>query len=267
MPEHLQFCFELDEIADIKPWGAPGLARLHWFGLTSGHYWIQTPTGEVLRYTAEIQRFWGRHSPWVDYQVARLLEDLEECLPNVLEPVPEDIAAVVSDSGWLSSAMHWKEQEIANPERDARWDLYDAAVRWWHDREIDTAYLIHGPRLSFWRVGDHIHFKWKVENNQEGSRQVFLVPRGHCRTEAALFQTEAYAFCDAVLLAMRRRTEQIQQEGWQRTDCALDIGELISEQRRRMACVSELRGRLSVTDWDRVRMHLTELCQSMDRSD
>lgn len=239
------------KLPDVEPWGDPG--RLHWFGLTSGRYWIETPVGEVLRYTPEIQRFWGSPSPYVDYQVARLLEDLEECLPSVLERVPSDIAAVASDSAWLLRVSHWLQEDAEKPESDRRWDLYDAALGWWRERTIDTAYLSHGPRLKFWRIEDEVFFKWEVENNQKGDTPVFLAPRGQCRIEAPSFQTEAYRFCEAVLSAMRHRIEQIQREGWQRTDCRMDIGELVSEQQRRESLLRELQDRVAVTDWDRVR--------------
>lgn len=235
--------------------------------MTSGRYWIETPVGDVLRYTPEIQQFWGCSSPYVDYQVARLLEDIEDRLPVVLEPVPADIGVVISDPAWLSRAAGWSQKEPHNREMEDRWELYDAAMSWWHEREIVTGYLCHGPRLSFWRIGDEVHFRWAVENNQEGDIPVFLVPTGYCRMDSQRFQTAAYGFCEAVLSAMQRRVDQVRQEGWRRTDCHLDIGELMAEQQRRVAFLSVLRDRSSVTDWERVRTHLTLLCQRMDRSD
>src|SRR5476651_989771 len=88
----LRFCFALDAVEDIGPWGEGEDRKLHWFGLTSGRYWISTPLGEALRYTDEEVRRCGLASPYVDYQVSRLFEDLQSILPEVLEPVPSDIA-------------------------------------------------------------------------------------------------------------------------------------------------------------------------------
>jgi hypothetical protein len=48
---HMRFCFELDAIEVIEPWGEDQDRKPHWFGLTSGRYWISTPLGEALRYT------------------------------------------------------------------------------------------------------------------------------------------------------------------------------------------------------------------------
>jgi uncharacterized protein DUF5984 len=62
----LRFCFELDAVEDIGPWGEGEDRKLHWFGLTSGRYWISTPLGEALRYTDEQVKLWDLPSPHVD---------------------------------------------------------------------------------------------------------------------------------------------------------------------------------------------------------
>jgi hypothetical protein len=46
-----RLCFELHDIAEIKPWNASDGPKQHSFGLTSGRFWIETPLGEILRYT------------------------------------------------------------------------------------------------------------------------------------------------------------------------------------------------------------------------
>ncbi len=84
--DQFKFCFELDDMSDIKPWEEPEEPILHWFGLTSGRYWIETAVGEVLRYTPEIRRLWNIPFVHVDYPIARVFEDLQEHLPAALEP-------------------------------------------------------------------------------------------------------------------------------------------------------------------------------------
>jgi len=59
----LRFCFELDAVEDIGPLGEGEDRKLHWFGLTSGCYWISTPLDEVLRYTDEQVKIWDLPSP------------------------------------------------------------------------------------------------------------------------------------------------------------------------------------------------------------
>ena len=62
---------------------------------------IFTPCGCVC-YTEEIRKLWDFPSTTSTCQVARLFEDLKGCLPDILEPVPEDIAPIVSNPAWLS---------------------------------------------------------------------------------------------------------------------------------------------------------------------
>jgi len=101
-----RFNFELEPIDDIPPWGEGDSRTLHWFGLTLGHYWVSTPLGDVLRYTDEQVREWEDQSPYVDYQVARIFEDLQCVLPSALEPVPEEIAALIEEGGWVDTVSH-----------------------------------------------------------------------------------------------------------------------------------------------------------------
>jgi hypothetical protein len=264
-PNNLCFCFELDQIADIQPWGEPGRrGRLHWFGLTSGRYWIDTPLGQVLRYTTEIRKIWNYPFLYVDYQVARFFEDLQDHLPAILESIPEDIARIVSDPVWLTKAATWRDQQVENMESEKRWDLYDSAIAWWHQREIDTAYLSHGPWFSFWRVGNEVCFRWTTRNNMHQGAAVFLVPTGCVEMSAAEFAEAAYGFCQEVLAAMNQRVEEIQRDGWTR-DCELDVEALVAEHRSREGRFKDIPNQISTTNWNEVRTHLHLLIDHMGK--
>jgi hypothetical protein len=208
---------------------------------------------------------WKLSSSRVEYQVARWLEDLEECLPNILEAVPADIAEIVCDSSWLRRAALWRAEATDDQDAMSRWDLYDAAARWLHEREIDTAYLRYGPVLSFWRIDACVHLRWAVANNFNGSTPVFSMPSGYCEIAAGKFEHMAYGFCEEVLAAMRKRVESILSTGWQRTDCELNINELVSEQSRRENILNGLRLESTGTNWDLVRTNLTKLRERLDR--
>jgi hypothetical protein len=252
----LRFRFELDTVTDIQAWGEPDQRSLHWFGLTSGRYWIDTPVGEVLRYTAEVRKLWNYPFLYVDYPIARLFEDLQEHLPAISEPVPNEIAHTVSNPKWLKRVARWREGDGDKSEIEERWDLYDAAVGWWHEREIDTAYLSHGPWLSIWCTGEGIHFRWSTQSNDYRGVAVFQVPKGYFEISLSDFRVAAYGFCEEVLLVMKERTQLIRHDGWKRTDCAVDVAALVAEQQRREDSFANVRRRLSVTDWNRVRTAL-----------
>ncbi|MCC6589866.1 MAG: hypothetical protein IT168_24440 [Bryobacterales bacterium] len=259
MATQLRFRFELDNLADIQPWGEPGTANLHWFGLTSGRYWIETPVGEVLRYTDQIRKVWNLPFSHVDYQVARIFEDLQAHLPHILEPVPDDIARIASNRAWLASANSWREEDSDKQEIDGRWDLYNAALAWWHERELDTAYLSHGPWLSIWRTGEETHFRWTTPCNEDHGTSVFVVPNGCFTLTSADFEAAAYGFCEDVLRAMSARIDQIHRDGWKRAECSLNVDVLIAEHQHRDRLFAELKGQRPGTDWNTIRTDLQNL--------
>jgi len=49
-PEAGQFgiLFDIDEVEKTLPWGNAGEHKLHWYGLTSGRFWIETSAGREL---------------------------------------------------------------------------------------------------------------------------------------------------------------------------------------------------------------------------
>jgi hypothetical protein len=244
----MEFYFELDHIEDIAPWGQGKDRKLHWFGLTSGRYWISTPLGEALRYTEEQVKRWGLASSHVDYQVAQFFQDLQHVLPNALEPVPSDIAALVSDNEWFALVEKWIDSCQNSDERRER---YYEAMEWYQTRSLDTMYLVNGPLFHFWRIGNDLSMRWEpTGENPEG---VWLVPGGQFTISADQFKSAAYTFFDNLLEAMRGRIENIQSNGWHRADCKLDIPLLVKEQTQRETWIGELKNRRSETNWDTVR--------------
>lgn len=257
----LRFNFELDETDDILPWGEGDDKKLHWFGLTSGRYWISTPLGEALRYTDERIREWGLQSPYVDYQIARIFEDLQCVLPSALEPVPGEIADLISDGGWVDSVERRLESLDDSDVRRKLYETFWDATDWYGQRSIDTAYLVDGPNFYFWRINDEVRFSWRIHG--ESGIGAWCLPQGQFTVTAEQFESAAYAFFEEVLAKTQERVERIATTGWHRTDCKLDVSLLISEQRQRTDWIGDLRNRESKTDWHTVRKLIKNLCSEL----
>lgn len=253
----LQFCFNLRPVEEILPWGDGKDSRLHWFGLTDGNYWISTPLGEALRYTDEQIREWGIQSPYVDYQIARIFEDLQSVVPSALEPVPAEIAALVDNGGWVDSV----EQRLKSlDETDQLRELYELfwdATNWYSQRSVDTAYLVDGPNFYIWRIADEVHFRWQIHG--ENAAGTWCLPQGQFSVTAEQFNSAAYSFFDEVLTETQKRVETIATTGWRRTDCKLDVDMLVREQRQRTAWIDDLKKRKTETDWVAVRKLVDEI--------
>ena len=253
MNQMFAFCFELDSVGHITPWGVGDDRKLHWFGLTSGRYWIATPVGEALRYSESACRRWNLTSPYVDYQVAKFFEDLQHQLPYALERVPADMAAMASDHGWYRMAKMWKD---ANPEK--RSDIWLNGLEWWHQRGFGTAYLVGGPFFYVWRVEDRIFFRWEPKTS--GGEQIWLAPRGEFALPVSEFETACNTFFKEFIRQMQDRVDRINSAGWNRSDCFLDLELLTLEQGIRRELLSGLEGRKPNTDWTSARTRFKELC-------
>ena len=200
----LRFSFELAAVEDIQPWGEGEDRKLHWFGLTDGHYWISTPLGEALRYTDETLKQWESSSPYVDYQVARFFEDLQLVLPAVLEPVPSDIAALVSDAKWFDCAEQWiAEKEDENNRRERCYEAMD----WYQERALDSMHLKNGPIFHFWRTGDKVTIQWEATG--KNAEEVWSIPNGKFAVSAQAMQLRVETISNEGLESRRLPTRHL----------------------------------------------------------
>jgi hypothetical protein len=243
--------FDIDEVEKTPPWGKAGEHKLHWYGLTSGRFWIETSAGPPLEYTSEIFRHWSLRSKVPDYFVARIFEDLLSILPLILEQVPADIAAIVANRAWRVNAERWRDAVEDEP----RWDRWYSATQWWHDRTLDLGYLQHAPELAFWRTEDEVLFQWSGDVKTDGV-PVWAVPQGQISISAEAFEAEMFRFGEELLTCMEVRVRSIQQLGWHRDDCVLNIEELVKEQGVRREAFRKISTERHATDWRQVRVSL-----------
>ena len=166
MSEQFRFQFTLDPLSEIPSY--------HWFDMSSGSYWIETPVGDALRYTSETVECWDLSSDAVDYNVARQFWDLMDVLPYTLQPIPQDIADIGTNLAFLSWTGHWIEEADDDADASNRISLYDAAVGWRDDRVINMNYLREGPNILIWRVADRVHFRWQSQPPDQKKPADFL---------------------------------------------------------------------------------------------
>ena len=264
LASHFCISYDLDDLENVPSWGKPGECRLHWFGLTSGRFWIETPSGTLLEYTAAIQESWSLPGQHPDYFVARLFEDLLSILPAILEPVPADIATRIADASWRAKGERWCDSACDSNEKDEqRWEQWYAAARWWYNRSLDMGYLRHAPRFTFWCVEETLFFQWKADDKENGI-PVWALSEGQISINASAFEAAVTRFCEELLEVMERRVSSIQQDGWKRTDCTLDVEALAHEHAARREFFQKMRQEKQATDWQKVRASLDVLSALME---
>lgn len=124
-----------------------------------------------------------------------------------------EVLRYTPEIGQVWNSHLWIEEECSDQEGRDRWDLYERAMYWWWQREIDTGHLRCGPRISIWRTNDLVHFRWATRANEERGVSVFVNPDGEFTTDVAKFQSAVLGFCDEVLRSMRDRVEEILSTG------------------------------------------------------
>ncbi|MDP2271974.1 MAG: DUF5984 family protein [Archangium sp.] len=189
------FRFALRDIAAITPWGPETAPSLSWFSLSDGWYWLQLGGQQVLRVAAASDA----NPPYLDYQVARLWEDLLDLLPRVLAPLPSDVAAELRDEeGWLKHL----EGELLQDDQNVM------SFWWW--RQLDLPHLSAPPRIWFWRDGDDLRVLWRPARPDRGH---WAHASGTLMLPVATFLEEVRSFDRAFLSGMRERVQRVIKAG------------------------------------------------------
>jgi uncharacterized protein DUF5984 len=266
------FNFDLRPISEITPWRTvsapdektPEYLRhpyIGWFQLTDGWYWIDTGKGELFRYSQALvditnEKYTDRRrmlSPYVDYYVVRMWEDLLDMLPWVLEPIPAHLASAISRDGVWGDWQRQVEAALSSSASDEAFDLYYDAARWSGQRRLDSGYLLAGPDILFWNDGADIHIQWDNRYRVLEGVSAWDTILGQITMPVAAFLNEAREFHDRFMRRMADRVAIAQGE-WSRPDVALDpdIGrEQVARTHYLQRCL-EAGTAHEPDDWDRV---------------
>ena len=254
------FEFELRPLKDVVPWGEPPNQRLSWFGLTDGIYYMNVGDQQLFRSSDEIIKLWSVEypqmasaSPYVDYQIVRLYEDLLEILPYALEPLPDVAIAFINT---LENQRAWNrrlEEFFQLGEFDGQVDLYYDASRWLGCRTLSTLHLSMGPRIWMWREGDQIKVCWDNEGLVSDGVPHWTANNGEVRLSINDFMSEVQSFHDRLMAGMADRVQQILQENPFPASVDIDLRGLQSEHVQRTRSLTKaLERNLEPIDWQRV---------------
>jgi hypothetical protein len=261
------FHFQLDATEDIAPWGGDDQRpNLHWYGLTSGWFWIEVLDQELFRYSQAVLEHWATTYsefqpalPYEDYQVARYWEDLLNMLPAILDPIPEELARqVATPDEWKrrqERAWHWQEGQ----EGQAAWDTCYDAFGWWGRRTWDAFHLSKPPQLWIWRVENTIHLRWDNREITLDGLPVWEATTGEVTMPVSAFMEEVTSFHARLLTAMEMRVAAAR-KNWPRPEVEIDLNALAREQKRRSGWLANAWGQDQQDfSWDYIRLALAEI--------
>nr|WTA65459.1 DUF5984 family protein [Micromonospora sp. NBC_00855] len=245
----VRFEFELRPLAEVPPWGGDR-PSLHWFGLTSGWYWIRVQDGEFLRYTDAAVGVWNLERPYPDYYVARLWEDLIVLRWALQAPVPEDLIPFV-DGTFLPREF---------PDRDDYGDDVDAAFDIQSDYALDLGHLRNAPDLKCWRHAvdgsDVVTLSQQIPPWTRGAFE------GPDRLDVTMPAAEVLAAIDdfdrRLVAAMEVRVAGLEHSG-PPSDVDLDLQQLRVEHAQRSDWLQQRLASRRDVDWTKIRLGAAEL--------
>ncbi|MFC5474883.1 DUF5984 family protein [Paraherbaspirillum soli] len=262
------FEFDLTKLEEVAPWGTPPNQTLHWFGLTDGVYHLDVKGKQLFRYSAEIIAHWQKqdpqaaNTPFVNYQVVRLWEDLFDLLADVLEPIPDALFQFIETPDSQKSFENKIQTLIGDDESDERIELYFEACEWIRLRQLDSMHLVEGPRIWMFRHKDEIIIRWDHQERRIDGIQPWAEIKGEEKYSVAVFIAEVISFHERLMNAMEARVDCVVR-GNSIPDVSIDLVALANEHRERKGwLVRALNRPPKKLDPDRVLSAIAELERS-----
>jgi Family of unknown function (DUF5984) len=259
------FEFGLRPLKEVTPWGQPPNLRLSWFGLTDGFYRLKVGSAYLLNYSEDyvkhcIENFSGfDQGSFVDYPVVRLWEDILDILPNVLEPIPEELCVFLEMndadwSSWRNTAVDWEEAQIESGcDEDNAFRIFEMAVELRGSRYLSSAYLRNSPRIWIWSTDSTVNISWDNQDIVDEGINVWSAIRGNHSLSRAEFLDEVRSFHEKLFFEMGQRVEAICNH-WDYPEIQVDTEYLKYEQNDRAAWLDHaLRKTPTFNNWDEVR--------------
>lgn len=248
------FNYRLRDLHDVKPWSDSNIGNcLSWYGLSDGWYWLRCGEDELFRATPEILARWNVPSEpcYCDYYVARLWEDVLQMLPEILNPVPLDLAKYISgfsgEDEWESKCAVWITSD------DEFEEFGSDCLDWVNRRRLSTLYLKQGPIIRIWRLGDTVRVLWDNSMCQTDGIRVWTSVAGLYELPVDEFVREVKSFNDRFISDMSARVASIT-SGWNRPNIRIDLDQVLANHAVAAGALDKALSQKSETDWDEVRV-------------
>ncbi|MCL9806894.1 DUF5984 family protein [Flavobacterium amniphilum] len=210
--------FQLKKFDEITPVGQEPNLLLSWFWMTEGDLWLTFGEQTIYEYTKEaIQYFGDKATPYNDYYIVRFLVDftalfekISQSLPDYLYRLTENIALFKEDvQQWYD--LHDTEE---NGISDFHFDQYDKLTTWRLERTFDSAHLVGGPHLSFFRHNEKIRIVWDIEHTLENGISLWTAKDGSIEMNYADFANGVKAFGEQFFKSMDKQIELALAKNW-----------------------------------------------------
>jgi len=209
--------------------------------LSDGSYHLEAGTSRLLEYASVLGR-----PRFVEYQLARLHEDLISMLPYVREDVPSAIARQFRNNSLGATVQHLRQAGDGRGEEDAPLDIALEALA---ARGLDTAYLSPSSGIWIWSIDGKTIIEWDNRDRLYEGKAVWTAQIGRFELSAEEFLHELRSFDRRLMEAMELRVRTAI-ASWARPDVRVDFNRLEAEQVERSTWMaSAIQHGPIETDW------------------
>jgi Family of unknown function (DUF5984) len=243
----MMFNFTLTPLELVEPWGgANDKATLNWFGLTDGEYWLSVGGQTLLEYGSDFRRKSGC-SRYCNYPIVRIWEDLLNILPNVMNPVPSDLAEFIIERP-ASYPRSWP-----NVPENVR-DAFHTAQLPIGCRHLDTGYLRPSADIRLWSDETSVNIDWDNRDAVVDGVQTWTSLSGKFKLPRADFEAEVRSFHKRLIDQMGIRVQHVV-EGALPASIEIDLDGLVQDHNEwSKALDNALKEPPDATSWTEVRM-------------
>ena len=253
--------FKLKELDNINPVGQKPNMYLSWFWLTDGDLWLKFGDQTIYEYSKEaLECFEDKPTPYNDYYIVRFLEDFTYTFQKISVSIPDKFYKLTEDiQQFKNDAQKWF--DIYDNE-----DEYEKLISWSSDRLFDSAYLVGGPYLSFFRHNNKIRIVWESEYILDNGISLWTAKNGSFEMDYCDFIDKVEKFGQAFFEAMDEQIELTIAKDW--GQIKVDKLRLVEEHKERKLefdkNLSFLKQEvIDETDWDEIE----KLYESMKHSE
>jgi len=215
------FEFELKPLGQIVPWVENNDLYLTWFGLTDSNYYMDVGKGRLFEYSTELLRHRSKNSsddenhgsPYFDYQVSSLHEDLLAILPDVLQEIPQALFDCIEtgekQKKWeycLSSFADSYENEDPMEEIDF-FDIYEEVTDWLRCRKLVG--IGGGPDILIFRFDQKVIIRWDSSDYSQDGISTWSASSGEFILPVENFVEEVRSFHNRLMKSMDDRVSLI----------------------------------------------------------
>jgi hypothetical protein len=252
--------FRLKPLDEIHPVGQEPDKYLSWFWLTDGELWLNFGKHTIYEYTNEaLAHFEGKTTRYNDYYLVRFLMDFSIKFEYIAESVPYDLYLLTADlEKFLNDAQTWLAKYDTDEDEHSEFyfEEYEKLIRWVYNRLFDSAHLVGGPYLSFFRYQDKIRVVWETERSLDDGTPIWTAKDGSFEMAYEEFLEGVKQFGEEFFKAMDKQVEQAIARDWQ--NVRIDKLELAEEHKKRkldfdMDFSLLVSGSTEKTNWEEIR--------------